>query len=94
MLPGGQVFLIAIADPTAFPLFRRRPARRAEARAHAFNRETRRVVQNEPNVTTLEFEIGHASPEPRLYDAMSYQRWARQLSPALVEGLLRSRSQG
>ncbi|MFM9919610.1 hypothetical protein [Lacisediminihabitans sp. H27-G8] len=92
MSPGGQIFLVAIADPTSSPLFRDRPARRAGARAHVLNQETRRVVRNEPNVTTLEFEIGDVSHEPRLYDASSYQRWARQLSPPVVEGLLRRRS--
>jgi hypothetical protein len=94
MSPGGQVFLVSIADPTSSPLFRDRAARRASARARAFNQETRRVVQNEPNVTTLEFEIGNVSHEPRLYDATSYQRWARQLSPPVVEGLRRRRSLG
>lgn len=92
MLPGSQVFLIAIADPTSSPLFRRGPSRRARSRALALNRETQAIVASEPNVTTIEFQIGDASDELRLYDASSYQRWARQLSPSVVESLVRMRS--
>ena len=92
MLPGSQVFLIAIADPTSSPLFRSGPSRRARSRALTLNRETQAIVASEPNVTTIEFRIGDASDEFRLYDASSYQRWARQLSPSVVEGLVRMRS--
>jgi hypothetical protein len=92
MLPGSQVFLIAIADPSSSALFRSGPAGRARSRALALNQETKWAVASEPNVTTIELQIGDASDVARMYDSSSYRRWARQLSPRVVEGLTRMRS--
>lgn len=92
MLPGSQVFLIAIADPPSSAVFRSGPARRARSRALALNQETKWAIETEPNVTTIELRIGDASDLARTYDSSSYRRWARQLSPGVVEGLARMRS--
>lgn len=86
-----QIFLISIADPTPSPLFRRRPSRRASARARAFNLVSGQLVHGDPEVIVIGFEIGPTTDRPRLYDSASYLGWARQMGPRIIEGLARVR---
>ena len=94
MRPGSQVFVIAIADKTSSPLFHSGPSRRARSRGLALNQETEWAVASEPNVTMIELQMGDGFDKIQLYGASSYQRWARQLSPHVIEGLARGRSTG
>ena len=89
--PARKIFMVSIADPTPSPLFRPRSARRASARARIFNVESSQQAEGDPDITVIGFEIGRATGKPRLYDSASYLGWARQMGPAIVEGLARIR---
>lgn len=89
--PGGQIFLLAIADPTPSPVFRRRASHRASARASEFNDASRQLVEGDPDVTVIGFTIGPTTDMRRTYDSTSYLGWARQMGPRVVEGLARIR---
>jgi hypothetical protein len=89
--PARNIFMVSIADPTPSPLFRPRPARRASVRARIFNVESSRQVEGDTDITMIGFEIGRATGRLRLYDSASYLGWARQMGPAIVQGLARIR---
>ena len=85
----GQIFLIAIADPTQTPMFRPLPARLAARHALALNADSRAIAREHPHMTVIDFEVGAIDDPVRLYTKASYARWSQQLAPNIIAGLNR-----